>query len=668
EDAVLQLEADRMRLRNYDITDEQIAELADTREVRRVLAIHSPAGGIVTDKMALEGMYVKPGMKLYTIADLSRVWVYVDIYEYQLPWVSLGQTATMTLPYVPGRVFVGKVVYIYPYLEQQSRVIKVRLEFENANLELKPGMYANITLAAAFKRDALLVPREAYIDSGTRKVAFVDSGEGKFSPRDIQTGVEAEEGMVEVLYGLDVGEVVVTSGQFMLDAESKLKEAVAKMMEPERAAPAKDGPTTSPLPTDAAYACPMEEHPDEADPAKQGAYFSAEPGECPWCGMALKPLAGLRWVQARQAAQGGEVAYACPDHPHMFSGKSGRCPRCGHDLAPFKVMYTCRTAEHSGVVSTFDADCPRCQQSLVAFRGLWLDQSMADANVPPNTGPAHEDVYQCPVHPLVHSDRPGQCTICAAPLQATQLAEAEASPRHIPAGARYTCPMDECWHFTSQPGECPECGMNLKPLEQIDWAREMLAQQGRLDQPAAFVCPMHPDQAQQEPSLCPVCGMQLVRRELLTPPATAPDRVARQVDFITEHYLNVQRLLASDRTDGVARNALGLVGASEELARSLTQPGVAVPAAVAAAVEQLHAAALKVTGESIEADRVTFVALSAAMRALVEHIRPDAERWPKLYIYHCPMSKGDWLQASEKKTNPYYGFKMLRCGELQGTK
>jgi Cu(I)/Ag(I) efflux system membrane fusion protein/cobalt-zinc-cadmium efflux system membrane fusion protein len=120
EDAVLQLEADRMRLRNYDITDEQIAELADTREVRRVLAIHSPAGGIVTDKMALEGMYVKPGMKLYTIADLSRVWVYVDIYEYQLPWVSLGQTATMTLPYVPGRVFVGKVVYIYPYLEQQK--------------------------------------------------------------------------------------------------------------------------------------------------------------------------------------------------------------------------------------------------------------------------------------------------------------------------------------------------------------------------------------------------------------------------------------------------------------------------------------------------------------------------------------------------------------------
>ncbi|MHC4090029.1 MAG: efflux RND transporter periplasmic adaptor subunit, partial [Planctomycetota bacterium] len=173
EDAVLQLEADRMRLRNYDITDEQIAELADTREVRRVLAIHSPAGGIVTDKMALEGMYVKPGMKLYTIADLSRVWVYVDIYEYQLPWVSLGQTATMTLPYVPGRVFVGKVVYIYPYLEQQSRVIKVRLEFENANLELKPGMYANITLAAAFKRDALLVPREAYIDSGTRKVSSV---------------------------------------------------------------------------------------------------------------------------------------------------------------------------------------------------------------------------------------------------------------------------------------------------------------------------------------------------------------------------------------------------------------------------------------------------------------------------------------------------------------
>jgi Cu(I)/Ag(I) efflux system membrane fusion protein/cobalt-zinc-cadmium efflux system membrane fusion protein len=124
------------------------------------------------------------------------------------------------------------VVYIYPYLNERTRVIKVRLEFENPGLELKPGMYANIVIESRLKDSALLSPREAYIDSGTRQVAFRYLGDGRFQPRDIQVGVEAEDGMVEVLHGLEAGEIVVTSGQFMLDAESKLKEAVAKMMEP----------------------------------------------------------------------------------------------------------------------------------------------------------------------------------------------------------------------------------------------------------------------------------------------------------------------------------------------------------------------------------------------------------------------------------------------------
>jgi len=234
QDALRQLEADRIKLSYYDISDKQIDELAKTKKIQKTLTIHSPAEGIVTEKMALEGMYVKPGMKLYTIGDLSRVWVYVDIYEYQLPWIRVGQEAAMTLPYIPGKAFEGKVVYIYPYLEKQTRVIKVRLEFENPGLELKPEMYANVMLANELDREALLIPREAYIDSGTRKLAFVYLGGGKFAPRDIQVGVEAEGGMVEVLDGLDEGETVVTSGQFMLDAESKLKEAVAKMMEASR--------------------------------------------------------------------------------------------------------------------------------------------------------------------------------------------------------------------------------------------------------------------------------------------------------------------------------------------------------------------------------------------------------------------------------------------------
>lgn len=260
EDARLQIEADRMRLRNYDISEQQIDKLAESKEIQKTLTIYSPAEGIVTDKMALEGMYVKPGMQLYTIADLSRVWVYVDTYEYQLPWVGVGQSATMALPYIPGKAFEGRVVYVYPYLDAQTRVVKVRLEFENPGLELKPDMYANITLRTELDRDALLIPRSAYIDSGTRKVAFQSLGNGKFQPREIQTGVEAEDGMVEVLYGLDEGDVVVTSGQFLLDGESKLKEAIAKMREPDRSEPT---PPMATMPAEQSHGMPAEA-PDSA--------------------------------------------------------------------------------------------------------------------------------------------------------------------------------------------------------------------------------------------------------------------------------------------------------------------------------------------------------------------------------------------------------------------
>jgi Cu(I)/Ag(I) efflux system membrane fusion protein/cobalt-zinc-cadmium efflux system membrane fusion protein len=225
----LSLDASRTKLQYLDISDDQIEAISRSGQIRKTLTIHSPASGIVTQKEVIAGKYTGMGMQLYTIADLSKVWVYVSIYEYQLPWVRIGQTATMNLPYIPGKAFIGKVVYIYPYLEEQTRVIKVRIEFDNPTLELKPDMYATVTLRSELDRDAVLIPREAYIDSGLRKVAFVEAGGGKFQPREIQVGVEAEEGMVEVLYGLDEGETVVTSGQFLLDSESKLQEAVAKM-------------------------------------------------------------------------------------------------------------------------------------------------------------------------------------------------------------------------------------------------------------------------------------------------------------------------------------------------------------------------------------------------------------------------------------------------------
>jgi Cu(I)/Ag(I) efflux system membrane fusion protein len=252
EQAVQLVEAARVQLKYFDISDVQIDELRRTREITKTLTINSPAGGIVTEKMALEGMYVKPGMRLYTLADLSTVWVYVDVYEYQLPWVRIGQSATMTLPYLPGRSYEGKAVYIYPYLEEKTRVVQVRLDFPNPELALKPGMYATVTLKSELERQAVLVPREAYIDSGIRRVAFLALPGGRFQPREIEVGVEAEDGMVEVRQGLEPGDQVVVSGQFLLDAESKLKEAIAKMLESQEPSTRGQAPTVHEMPDQAA--------------------------------------------------------------------------------------------------------------------------------------------------------------------------------------------------------------------------------------------------------------------------------------------------------------------------------------------------------------------------------------------------------------------------------
>lgn len=686
------LEASRIQLKYFDVSDEQIERLRRTKQIQKTLTIHSPARGIVTEKMALEGMYVKPGMRLYTIADLARVWVYVDIYEYQLPWVRVGQQATMTLPYIPGKEFTGQVVYVYPYLEEQTRVIKVRLEFENPTLELKPGMYTNVTLAADLKREALLIPREAYIDSGTRQLVFVARGKGKFEPRDIHIGVETESGLTEVLYGLDEGDVVVTSGQFLLDAESKLREAVAKMMEAQRA-PA-DGSVAvgtaghahehaeaisqpveteaseapSAIPPDAEYACPMETHPDESDPPNQGPYFATEPGRCPRCGMTLQPLEELEWVQARIAAGESHVAYTCPDHPHVFSEQSGECPRCGRELEPFKVMYICPDPEHGGVISTRAGTCPHDGQKLTPYRGIWLSPEMADENAPPKPEVAEAAGYRCPVHPLVHSDGPGKCVICARELEsAREVAVAERPERSpIPPGAEYVCPMEECWHFAAEQGQCPQCGMKLKRIEEVEWAKQAVAEARAAAEVPQYVCPMHPEQvsANQRGS-CPVCGMRLVAADAVPKPTTAPAAIAVQMDYLMEHYLEIQKRFASDRTSEVALHALGLVAATDELSKHLDDPGADLPREFKDAVGRLRRAALKTSGKNLDADRVTFVELSASMRTLVEHVRPDQKRYPDIYIFHCPMSKGDWLQTSEELANPYYGFKMLKCGELQ---
>lgn len=228
------LELSRRRLEFWDVPDHQIKELDEKGVIIKTLHIHSPARGIVTKKYVQEGMFVKPEMSLYTIADISDVWVYVDIYEYEMPWIKVGQEAEMTLNSYPGRVFKGKVSFIYPFIEAKTRTIKVRLEFDNPKWELKPDMYANITLKSIISRETVAVPKEAVILSGERSIVILDRGEGKFTPKDVRLGAEAE-GYYQVLEGIEEGDRIVTSAHFLIDSESRLKEAISKMLEPKRA-------------------------------------------------------------------------------------------------------------------------------------------------------------------------------------------------------------------------------------------------------------------------------------------------------------------------------------------------------------------------------------------------------------------------------------------------
>jgi multidrug efflux pump subunit AcrA (membrane-fusion protein) len=226
----------RRRLELWDVPEHQIKELEETGRIMKTLHIHSPAGGIVTEKPVVEGMFVKPGTTLYTIADISTVWVYADVYEYELPWVKAGQGAEVTLEAYPGRVFKGRVSFIYPFMEPRTRTNKVRLVFDNPGFKLKPDMYANVTLESMISKDAVAVPAEAVIRTGERNIVILTKGEGKFTPRGITLGPEAEQ-YFQVLEGLKEGDEVVTSAQFLIDSESKLKEAITKMLEGEKTGP-----------------------------------------------------------------------------------------------------------------------------------------------------------------------------------------------------------------------------------------------------------------------------------------------------------------------------------------------------------------------------------------------------------------------------------------------
>jgi membrane fusion protein, copper/silver efflux system len=221
------LEVSRQRLQLWDVPEHQIQDLERTGTVLKALHIHSPISGTVMNKVALAGLHVNPGDELYTIADLSRIWILADIYEYELPVIKIGQEAKVTLSYDPGTVLTGRVGFLYPTIDPQTRTGKVRFEVDNRGEQLKPGMYANVELHVPLGT-RLVVPREAILESGERQVLFIHHGGGKLEWRTVRLGLQAED-WLEVIEGIKEGEHVVTSANFLIDSESRLKAAVGGM-------------------------------------------------------------------------------------------------------------------------------------------------------------------------------------------------------------------------------------------------------------------------------------------------------------------------------------------------------------------------------------------------------------------------------------------------------
>lgn len=217
------LESVREKLRFMDVTDEQITRLEQDRDVKRDLTFYSPFQGIVVEKNAFEGKYFPAGQLLYRVADLSKVWVYAYVYQNQIHCISEGQEATLTVPELPGRKFQGKVLYVYPYLEPKIRAVKVRLEFENPDLLLKPDMFTHVAFAPTQLGTGLNVSRGAVLKTGVRELVYVVLPDHQFAAREVKTGRVLDGNRVEILSGLREGEEIVTSESYLMDSESRLR-------------------------------------------------------------------------------------------------------------------------------------------------------------------------------------------------------------------------------------------------------------------------------------------------------------------------------------------------------------------------------------------------------------------------------------------------------------
>ncbi|HYQ46196.1 MAG TPA: efflux RND transporter periplasmic adaptor subunit [Polyangiaceae bacterium] len=317
--------ASRQRLHLLGMSDAQIDEVAKNGVPSESFSVPSPASGFVIQKEVVEGASVSAGMRLYRIAALNKVWVEADVYEADLSHVRVGQSVSVTLDYLPGRSFDAKVAYIYPYLNAEARTGRVRVELSNKQLDLRPGMYASVSLSSDLA-PCVQVPATAVVYTGPRRLVFVDLGQGRFRPQEVRLGTEAN-GMYEVISGLSPGDRVATSGVFLIAAEARISTA-AKYWDkaPDEA---RGESSAAPAMSNRAVA------PAAVAPRVKQRSSNSTPGTAtPASAAPSRPASPESSASAASAATPTTTVYTCPMHPEVRSNAPGQCPKCGMTLVP----------------------------------------------------------------------------------------------------------------------------------------------------------------------------------------------------------------------------------------------------------------------------------------------------------------------------------------------
>ncbi len=292
----------RARLAFWDLGAATLKRLEKRGKAMRTVTVTAPRSGFVLHKKVVQGARVNAGQDLMRIGKLDAIWVHAQVYEWDAPYVTLGQKASMELSFEKGRRYEGRVSYIYPTLNRKTRTLTVRLVFLNPNLQLKPGMFATVWVETRQKDDVLAIPTEAIIHSGERTLVFVAGSEvGKYAPREVVTGLSGDGHITEIKSGLEAGETVVVSGQFLLDSESQLQEAMQKLLAARLQV--KTGP-------EEVWNCPL--HPT---------ITAKESGECNVCGVARV-----------KKGKSDKPTWTCSMHPDINEAAAGECPICGMDL------------------------------------------------------------------------------------------------------------------------------------------------------------------------------------------------------------------------------------------------------------------------------------------------------------------------------------------------